>query len=72
VGRHIRRRAGAAFSNIPTGSATPDFYGGARLGANLFANSLLALDARTGKRLWHFQTVHHDLWDRDLPAAPTS
>ncbi len=55
---------------IPTGSATPDFYGGERIGANLFANSLLALDARTGKRIWHFQTVHHDLWDRDLPAAP--
>ena len=55
---------------IPTGSATPDFYGGERVGANLFANSLLALDATTGKRLWHFQTVHHDLWDRDLPAAP--
>ena len=55
---------------IPTGSATPDFYGGERPGANLFANSLLALDALTGKRLWHFQTVHHDLWDRDLPAAP--
>lgn len=55
---------------VPTGSATPDFYGGARVGANLFANSLLALDAATGKRLWHFQTVHHDLWDRDLPAAP--
>jgi quinoprotein glucose dehydrogenase len=55
---------------IPTGSATPDFYGGARVGANLFANSLIALDAQTGKRLWHFQTVHHDLWDRDLPAAP--
>src|SRR5438034_7245543 len=55
---------------VPTGSATPDFYGGARLGANLFANSLLALDAATGRRLWHFQTVHHDLWDRDLPAAP--
>ncbi len=55
---------------IPTGSATPDFYGGDRHGANLFANSLLALDALTGKRLWHFQTVHHDLWDRDLPAAP--
>jgi len=55
---------------IPTGSATPDFYGGDRVGANLFANSLLALDAATGKRLWHFQTVHHDLWDRDLPAAP--
>jgi len=55
---------------VPTGSATPDFYGGDRHGANLFANSLLALDAQTGKRLWHFQTVHHDLWDRDLPAAP--
>lgn len=55
---------------VPTGSATPDFYGGDRLGANLFANSLLALDAQTGKRLWHFQTVHHDIWDRDLPAAP--
>jgi len=55
---------------VPTGSATPDFYGGDRIGANLFANSLLALDAATGKRMWHFQTVHHDLWDRDLPAAP--
>jgi quinoprotein glucose dehydrogenase len=55
---------------IPTGSATPDFYGGARVGANLFANTLLALDAKTGKRRWHFQTVHHDLLDRDLPAAP--
>ena len=55
---------------VPTGSATPDFYGASRKGANLFANSLLALDAATGKRLWHFQTVHHDLWDRDLPAAP--
>ena len=55
---------------VPTGSATPDFYGGARTGANLFANSLLALDAATGRRLWHFQTVHHDLWDRDLPTAP--
>jgi quinoprotein glucose dehydrogenase len=55
---------------VPTGSATPDFYGGDRIGANLFANTLLALDAATGKRLWHFQAVHHDLWDRDLPAAP--
>jgi quinoprotein glucose dehydrogenase len=55
---------------VPTGSATPDFYGGARSGANLFANSLLALDAATGTWRWHFQTVHHDLWDRDLPAAP--
>jgi quinoprotein glucose dehydrogenase len=55
---------------IPTGSATPDFYGGARHGRDFFANTLLALDARTGQRLWHFQTVHHDLWDRDLPTAP--
>src|SRR5690606_5643531 len=55
---------------IPTGSASPDFYGGKRLGDNLFANSLLALDAETGKRIWHFQMVHHDVWDRDLPAAP--
>ncbi|HKH91886.1 MAG TPA: PQQ-binding-like beta-propeller repeat protein [Gemmatimonadaceae bacterium] len=55
---------------VPTGSASPDFYGGERLGQNLYANSLLALDAATGRRLWHFQTVHHDLWDRDLPATP--
>lgn len=55
---------------IPTGSATPDFYGRDRIGADLFANTLLALDASTGRRIWHFQSVHHDLWDRDLPAAP--
>ena len=55
---------------VPTGSATPDFYGGERIGEDLFSNTLLALDAGTGKRLWHFQTVHHDIWDRDLPAAP--
>ncbi|MEO8334882.1 MAG: PQQ-binding-like beta-propeller repeat protein [bacterium] len=55
---------------VPTGSSTPDFYGGARVGQNLFANTLLALDAATGKRRWHFQTVHHDILDRDLPAAP--
>jgi quinoprotein glucose dehydrogenase len=55
---------------IPTGTARFDFYGGNRPGNNLFANSVLALDARTGKRLWHFQTVHHDLWDYDLPVAP--
>ncbi len=55
---------------VPTGSATYDFYGADRHGANLFANSLLALDARTGKRLWHFQTVHHDLWDLDNVSAP--
>ena len=55
---------------VPFGTARFDFYGGNRQGANLFANSLVALDARTGKRLWHFQTLHHDLWDYDLPAAP--
>lgn len=55
---------------IPTGSATYDYYGGDRTGMNLFANCLLALDARTGKRLWHFQAVHHDLWDYDLVSAP--
>jgi quinoprotein glucose dehydrogenase len=56
---------------LPLGSATYDFYGADRLGNTLFANSLVALDARTGKRLWHFQTVHHDLWDYDLTATPT-
>ncbi len=55
---------------VPTGSAAYDFYGGDRPGANLYANSLIALDAATGARKWHFQTVHHDLWDRDLPAPP--
>ncbi|MEO9513404.1 MAG: pyrroloquinoline quinone-dependent dehydrogenase [Flavobacteriaceae bacterium] len=55
---------------IPTGSASPDFYGGLRKGSNLYANSLLAIEAQTGKRIWHFQFVHHDLWDRDLPAPP--
>ena len=55
---------------IPTASASPDFYGGNRKGENLFANSLLAIDALTGKRIWHYQFVHHDLWDRDLPAPP--
>jgi quinoprotein glucose dehydrogenase len=54
----------------PLGSASYDFYGGKRLGDNLFANSILALDAATGKKVWHFQTVHHDVWDRDLPTAP--
>lgn len=55
---------------IPTGSASPDFYGGTRKGSNFFANSIIALDAATGKYIWHYQVVHHDLWDRDLPAAP--
>jgi quinoprotein glucose dehydrogenase len=55
---------------VPTGSAVYDFYGGDRLGNDLFADSLIALDAATGKRIWHFQGVHHDLWDRDFPAPP--
>ncbi len=55
---------------IPTGSPTQDAYGGHRLGWNLFANSLLCLDSATGRLVWYFQAVHHDLWDYDLPAAP--
>ncbi len=55
---------------VPTGSAAPDFYGGHRKGSNLYANSLLALNANTGKLLWHYQFTHHDLWDRDPPAPP--
>ena len=54
----------------PTGSASFDFYGAKRKGSNLFANCLLAIDAATGKRIWHFQFIHHDVWDRDLPTAP--
>ena len=54
----------------PTGSAVMDFYGGDRVGDDLYANTLLALDADTGKRLWHFQGVHHDIWDRDFPSPP--
>ena len=56
---------------VPTGSAAADFYGGDRVGDNLYANCLLALDARTGKRIWHFQLVRHDIWDRDPPSPPT-
>ncbi|HEV8395310.1 MAG TPA: PQQ-binding-like beta-propeller repeat protein [Vicinamibacterales bacterium] len=55
---------------VPLGSPTYDFYGADRIGANLFGTSIVALDARTGKRLWHFQLVHHDLWDLDPSAAP--
>jgi quinoprotein glucose dehydrogenase len=53
-----------------TGSATDDFYGGLRKGTNLFANSVIALDATTGERKWHYQTVRHDIWDYDNPPAP--
>jgi len=56
---------------VPTGSATPDFYGANRLGDNLFANCLLALDARTGELVWYYQVLKHDLWDRDNPSPPT-
>ena len=55
---------------IPTGSAAFDFYGADRIGDDLFANSLIALKAETGERIWHFQAVKHDLWDRDFPAPP--
>jgi quinoprotein glucose dehydrogenase len=55
---------------VPTGSAAADFYGANRAGDDLFANCLIALDAATGKRLWHFQAVRHDLWDRDFPSPP--
>ena len=55
---------------IPTGSPKYNFYGADRPGANLFGDCLLALDARTGKRLWHFQMVHHDIWDYDNATAP--
>jgi quinoprotein glucose dehydrogenase len=68
AGMSLDEESGVVY--IPTGSASFDFWGGNRKGANLFANCILALDARTGKRIWHFQTVHHDLWDRDLPAPP--
>jgi len=54
----------------PTGSAVFDYYGGDRIGDDLYADTLLALDAATGKRLWHFQGVHHDIWDRDFPSPP--
>ena len=65
----LDRERGLVF--LATGSATPDFWGGDRAGENLFANSVIALEAATGKRVWHFQIVHHDLWDRDLPSPPS-
>jgi quinoprotein glucose dehydrogenase len=68
TGMAVDQKRGLVF--CPTGSAAFDFWGGNRIGQNLFANCLLALDANTGKRVWHFQFVHHDLWDRDLPAPP--
>ena len=55
---------------IPVGMPLMDEYGGHRPGANLYGNSLVAIDAKTGQRKWHFQMVHHDIWDYDTPMAP--
>lgn len=67
-GISLDEKRGIAF--IATGSPTWDFYGQDRPGDNLFGNCVIALDANTGKRIWHFQTVHHDIWDKDLPCPP--
>ena len=67
-GMSLDSKRGIVF--VPTGSAAFDFYGADRLGDNLFANSLIALNAETGQRLWHFQGVKHDVWDRDFPSPP--
>src|SRR5688500_1859851 len=69
AGMALDERRGIVY--VPTGSAAADFYGANRTGDNLFANSLIALDAATGKRIWHFQVVRHDTLDRDLPSPPT-
>ncbi len=68
AGMTVDARRGIVYA--PTGSAVMDFYGGDRIGDDLYADCILALDAETGKLLWYFQGVHHDLWDRDFPAAP--
>jgi len=64
------RRPTARIVFVPTGSAAFDFYGADRIGDDLFANSMIALNAETGQRIWHFQAVRHDIWDRDFPSAP--
>jgi quinoprotein glucose dehydrogenase len=69
AGMTIDTRRGILY--VPTGSAAFDFYGGNRLGDDLFANCLIALNAETGERIWHFQGVRHDIWDRDFPSPPT-
>ncbi len=68
AGFSVDEKRGIVF--CPTGSPSFDFWGGDRIGQNLFADCLVALDAATGQRKWHYQFVHHDLWDRDLPAPP--
>ncbi len=67
-GFSLDEEKGILFS--PTGSASFDFYGGKRKGSTLYANCVLALDANTGKQIWHFQTIHHDVWDKDIPTPP--
>ena len=67
-GLSLDEKRGLVF--VALGSPAFDFYGGQRLGQNLFGNSVVALEAATGKRVWHFQIVHHDVWDYDLPCAP--
>ena len=69
AGMTIDEKRGIVYA--PTGSAVSDFYGADRVGNDLFADTLLALDAETGKRIWHFQGVHHDVWDRDFPSPPS-
>ena len=69
AGMSVDQERGMVFAS--TGSAAFDFYGANRIGDNLFANCVLALKAETGKRVWHFQGVKHDLWDRDFPAQPS-
>ena len=66
----VLRDAERGYVYLPIEAPTGDFYGGHRHGDNLFADSLVCLDAKTGKRVWHFQTLHHDIWDYDLPAPP--
>jgi quinoprotein glucose dehydrogenase len=68
AGMSVDHKRGLVFAS--TGSASFDFYGGNRKGQNLFANSVLALNAEDGTRKWHYQVIHHDIWDRDLPASP--
>ncbi len=67
-GMSLDEKRGIVF--VPTGSASFDFYGGKRTGQDLFADCLIALDALTGKRIWHFQNIHHDVWDHDLSSPP--
>ena len=68
-GMAVDNKRGIVF--VPTGSAATDFYGANRIGDDLYANCELALNAETGKLIWYFQDVHHDLWDRDFPSPPT-